>query len=107
MFLPFRLKAVTGANGSGKSSLCRAIRLRADIALGRAIPPLAAEGGLASTLWTGPEQLSRAMQCREVAPEGSAHCDGYRPVVLEKVLGETQVAGSGRLDGPSWEWPAR
>jgi predicted ATPase len=53
---------VTGANGSGKSSLYRALRLLADIAQGRIIQSLAAEGGLRSTLWAGPETFSRAMK---------------------------------------------
>jgi len=48
-----RLNVVTGANGSGKSSLYRALRLLADIAQGRIIQSLAIEGGLASTLWAG------------------------------------------------------
>jgi predicted ATPase len=56
------LNVVTGANGVGKSSLYRAIRLLADIAQGRIIQSLAAEGGLHSTLWAGPEQFSRAMK---------------------------------------------
>ena len=38
------LNVVTGANGSGKSSLYRAARLLADIAQGRIIQSLAAEG---------------------------------------------------------------
>ena len=42
------LNVVTGANGSGKSSLYRALRLLADIAQGRIIQSLAAEGGLHS-----------------------------------------------------------
>jgi predicted ATPase len=50
------LNVVTGANGSGKSSLYRAVRLLADIAQGRIIQSLAAEGGLHSTLWAGPVQ---------------------------------------------------
>lgn len=45
-----RLSVVTGVNGSGKSSLSRALRLLADAAQGRVISLLAAEGGLASTL---------------------------------------------------------
>jgi predicted ATPase len=53
------LNVVTGANGSGKSSLYRALRLLADIAQGRIIQSLASEGGLQSTLWAGPETLSR------------------------------------------------
>jgi len=56
-----RLNLVTGANGSGKSNLYRALRLLAEIAQGRAIPSLAREGGLQSTLWAGPERFSRAM----------------------------------------------
>ncbi len=47
------LNVVTGANGVGKSSLYSAIRLLADIAQGRIIQSLAAEGGLHSTLWAG------------------------------------------------------
>jgi predicted ATPase len=54
------LDVITGANGSGKSSLYRALRLLADIAQGRIIQSLAAEGGLNSTLWAGPEGFSRA-----------------------------------------------
>jgi predicted ATPase len=56
------LNVVTGANGSGKSSLYRALRLLADIAQGRIIQSLAVEGGLTSALWAGPEQFSRAMK---------------------------------------------
>ena len=57
-----RLNVVTGANGSGKSSLYRALRLLADIAQGRIIQSLALEGGLPSTLWAGPEKFSRDMK---------------------------------------------
>jgi predicted ATPase len=46
---------VTGANGSGKSSLYRALRLLADAARNGAVAALAREGGLQSTLWAGPE----------------------------------------------------
>jgi predicted ATPase len=56
------LNVVTGANGSGKSSLYRALKLLAEIAQGRIIQSLAAEGGLQSTLWAGPEAFSRAMK---------------------------------------------
>ncbi len=57
-----RLTIVTGPNGSGKSSLYRALRLLADIAQGRVIQSLAAEGGLSSTLWAGPETIARAVK---------------------------------------------
>ena len=56
-----RLNLVTGPNGSGKSNLYRALRLLAESAQGRLIPSLAREGGLQSTLWAGPETISRAM----------------------------------------------
>ncbi len=45
-----QLNVVTGANGSGKSSLYRSLRLLADVAQGQAIASLAAEGGLRSTM---------------------------------------------------------
>ena len=57
-----RLNIVTGANGSGKSSLYRALRLLADVAQGRVISALAMEGGLASLLWAGPETIGRAVR---------------------------------------------
>jgi predicted ATPase len=56
------LTVVTGANGSGKSSLYRALRLLADIAQGRIIQSIALEGGLPSVLWAGPEAFSRGMR---------------------------------------------
>lgn len=50
-----RLTVVAGANGSGKSNLYRALRLLAAAAAGRTISRIAAEGGLDSVLWAGPE----------------------------------------------------
>ena len=49
------LTVVTGPNGSGKSSLYRALRLLAAAGRDGAVAALAREGGLASTLWAGPE----------------------------------------------------
>jgi predicted ATPase len=57
-----RLNVVTGANGTGKSSLYRALRLLADCASGRVISSLAREGGLESALWAGPEHLGAAVR---------------------------------------------
>lgn len=54
-----RLTLVTGANGSSKSSLYRALRLLAGAARNGAVAALAREGGLASTLWAGPEGLAQ------------------------------------------------
>lgn len=74
------LNVVTGANGSGKSSLYRSLRLLSDVAQGRAIASLAAEGGLASTLWAGPEKISHRMRTGEVPVQGTVR-DG--PVSLK------------------------
>jgi predicted ATPase len=57
-----RLNVITGANGSGKSNLYRALRLLADSASGRVISSLAREGGLESVLWAGPEHLGAAVR---------------------------------------------
>lgn len=59
-----RLTLVTGANGSGKSSLYRALRLLADAARNGVVTALAHEGGLPSTLWAGPETVGRAVRER-------------------------------------------
>jgi predicted ATPase len=74
-----RLTIVTGPNGSGKSSLYRSLRLLAECARGGAVAALAAEGGLQSTLWAGPEQIGRAVR------EGESPVQGTRrsgPVAL-------------------------
>jgi predicted ATPase len=65
------LNVVTGANGSGKSSLYRALRLLADIAQGRIVQSLAAEGGLHSTLWAGPESFGRAVKAGKHPVQGT------------------------------------
>lgn len=56
------LTVVTGANGTGKSSLYRSLRLLADFSRNGAIGGLAREGGLSSTLWAGPERIGRAVR---------------------------------------------
>jgi predicted ATPase len=66
-----QLTVVTGANGSGKSSLYRALRLLADVAQGRIIQSLAAEGGLQSALWAGPESFSRSMKAGTQPVQGT------------------------------------
>lgn len=66
-----QLNVITGANGSGKSSVYRALRLLAETAQGRVITALAREGGLQSTLWAGPEEISRAMRAGEVPIQGT------------------------------------
>ncbi|WP_420113311.1 AAA family ATPase [Pseudactinotalea sp.] len=66
-----QITVVTGANGSGKSSLYRALRLLTDAARGEAVSALAREGGLPSTLWAGPETISGAMRRGEVPVQGT------------------------------------
>jgi predicted ATPase len=73
-----RLTVVTGANGSGKSSLYRALRLLAECGRGEVISSLAREGGLQSALWAGPEQVAGAR--RTGRSEGTVRT---RPVSLE------------------------
>ena len=66
-----RLTLVTGRNGTGKSSFYRALRLLADVAQGHVTASLAAEGGLQSTLWAGPERYSRSMLSGEHPVQGT------------------------------------
>src|SRR5678815_3454269 len=66
-----RLNVITGANGSGKSNVYRALRLLADTAQGRLVSSLAREGGLQSTLWAGPETPSRAVKRGEDPVQGT------------------------------------
>ncbi len=74
------LTIVTGANGSGKSSFYRSLRLMNDIAHGGVIRSLAAEGGLPSTLWAGPESFSRAVKTGALPVEGTRR---KNPVALK------------------------
>lgn len=64
------LNVVSGENGTGKSNLYRGLRLLAETAQGGVIASLAREGGLSSTLWAGPEKLSRAMRKGEQPVQG-------------------------------------
>ncbi|PPD03121.1 MAG: ATP-binding protein [Methylobacter sp.] len=77
-----RLNLVTGANGSGKSNLYRALRLLADTAQGGVVNSLAREGGLNSCFWAGPESLSKAMRKGDVPVQG-----GPRQKVVRLRLG--------------------
>lgn len=61
-----RLNLITGPNGSGKSNLYRALRLLAETAQGGVVNALAREGGLDSTFWAGPENITRRMRNGEV-----------------------------------------
>jgi predicted ATPase len=81
LILPLtRLNLVTGANGSGKSSLYRALRLLGDAALGTVVGSLAREGGLPSTLWAGPEEIGRRVRQGEYKVEATVR---QRPISLK------------------------
>jgi predicted ATPase len=63
LLLPLgQLSVITGANGSGKSSVYRSLRLLADAALNSVVASLAREGGLPSTFWAGPETIARSVR---------------------------------------------
>lgn len=65
------LNLVTGANGAGKSNLYKALRLLAETARGGVISSLANEGGLSTTFWAGPREISDRMKRGEVNIEGT------------------------------------
>ncbi|QIG79785.1 AAA family ATPase [Stakelama tenebrarum] len=72
---PAPLTLITGANGSGKSSLYRSLRLLAEVAQGQLIGSIAREGGLPSTLWAGPEKFSREMLSGEMPVQGTVRSE--------------------------------
>ena len=79
------LNVVTGANGSGKSSLYRALRLLAGGASNGMVAALAREGGLPSTLWAGPEQIGRAVRDGRYPVQGTVRT---KPVALRLGFGD-------------------
>lgn len=78
-----RVTVVTGANGSGKSSLYRALTLVSAAGQGHLVVQVAAAGGLPSVLWAGPEVISGAMRRGEVAVQGT----GSRSAPVSLMLG--------------------
>jgi predicted ATPase len=75
-----KLNLITGPNGSGKSNVYRALRLLADTAQGRVVTSIAREGGLQSTLWAGPESISRGVRQGEYEVQGTRR---KKPVSLQ------------------------
>lgn len=73
-----QLNLITGANGSGKSNIYRALRLLAETAQGGVIHALAHEGGLQSSFWAGPEKISPRMRSGEVPVEGRSRTEAQR-----------------------------
>jgi predicted ATPase len=94
------LNLITGPNGSGKSSVYRALRLLAETAQGRVITSLAREGGLQSTLWAGPEKLSKAVKRGEYQVEGTVRKD---PVNLRLGFAGDEFGYA----APGWSGPER
>lgn len=69
--IPFgNLNVITGDNASGKSNLYKALRLLSETAQGGVINSLAKEGGLSSTFWAGPENISKRMRQGDVEIQG-------------------------------------
>src|SRR5690349_12639135 len=63
LLLPLgQLSVITGANGSGKSSVYRSLRLLADAALNSVVASPPREGGLPSPFWAGPETIARSVR---------------------------------------------
>ncbi len=54
-----QLNIVTGANGSGKSNVYKALKLIADAGAGRLAESLAREGGFNSVRWAGPKKIAK------------------------------------------------
>jgi predicted ATPase len=79
------LNVVTGANGSGKSSLYRALRLLADGARNGVVAALAREGGLPAALWAGPAQIGRSVREGRYPVQGTVRHG--KPVALRLGFG--------------------
>ena len=79
------LNVVTGGNGTGKSSLYRALRLLADGARNGMVAALALEGGLPSVLWAGPEHVGAVVREGRHPVQGAAR--RTEPVALRLGFG--------------------
>jgi len=73
-----RLTVITGANGTGKSSLYRALRLLAESSRNGAVAALAREGGLPSTLWAGPDTIGRSVREGRHPVQGTVRAGSVR-----------------------------
>lgn len=95
------LTVVTGANGTGKSSVYRALRLLADCGRGEVIGSLAREGGLESVLWAGPVSTRGAR--RTGTTEGTTRTG---PVSLELGFATDEFGYLVDLGLPQYAGPA-
>lgn len=73
-----RLNVITGPNGSGKSNFYRSVRLLAAAASESVVAALAREGGMASTVFAGPESVSRAARGGEAPLQGTVRREAVR-----------------------------
>jgi len=97
------LTVVTGANGSGKSNVYRALKLVAQAADGRLSETLAQEVGIASVQWAGPRD-TRSQQKRGLPIQGTAA--GGKPLRITFGFAADDVAyeialGLPKADGTS------
>jgi predicted ATPase len=97
------LTVVTGANGSGKSNVYRALRLVAQAADGRLAETLAQEGGIPSVQWAGPHD-TRSQQRRGLPIQGTA--SGGKPLRITFGFATDDIAyeialGLPKADGTS------
>ncbi len=83
------LTVITGANGTGKSSVYRSLRLLADIADDRIIGSLAREGGFAGVRWAGPETISTGMRDGSTPIQGTVR---RKPVALKLGFAEDDLS---------------
>ncbi|MBB3949087.1 AAA family ATPase [Aureimonas jatrophae] len=97
-----QLTVVTGANGTGKTSLYRSLRLLGETAQGRLVASLAAEGGLTSVLWAGPERIGRGVREGRYRVEGTVR---KGPVSLRLGFGDEHAGYALDLGMPSAENP--
>jgi predicted ATPase len=74
-----KLNVVTGGNGSGKSSLYKALRLMSEIGRGSIVKSLVLEGGFESVLWAGLDGVKRRDDDAPFRPEGTVR---KKPVSL-------------------------
>ncbi|NVB83885.1 MAG: AAA family ATPase [Kofleriaceae bacterium] len=71
-----RLTVITGANGTGKSNVYRALKLLVDAANGELARSLAREGGMPSAMWAGEESRRTRAKVDESQRLGIGFGDG-------------------------------
>lgn len=110
------LTVISGANGSGKSNIYRALRLLVAAARRDLEGELAREGGLAAVFWAGPESISGAMRRGDQPIQGGPRREPVRlrlgfaaePLSYAIAVGYPAPAGSAFALDPEvkeeWIW---